>query len=77
MTAEFRVTVEDLASGERQCMEFSPGDYLLVPFAPCYVAGVQAYPTSGTHVITVKGHRPAAPARVVDGTGGGADPSPD
>lgn len=62
---EFRVTVEDLITGERSVMEIAAGDYVLIPFAPCYRAEVQAYPTSGTHVITIKGHRPAANPRVV------------
>lgn len=60
---QFRVTVEDLVEGTKRVMEFAPGDYLLIPFAPCHRAGVQVYPKSGTHVITVKDYWPEAPAR--------------
>jgi len=62
---EFRVTVEDLKTGDRQIMEFGSGDYVLIPFAPCYRASVDAYPTKGTHVITVKGRRPTVKPRHV------------
>lgn len=61
----FRVTVEDLATGGKQAMEVAAGDYILIPFAPCHVVGTEVYPTAGTHVITLKGHRPAGPARPV------------
>lgn len=60
---QFRVTVEDLAEGTTQTVEFAPGDYLLLAFEPCHRAGIQVFPTSGTHVITVKGYGPTAPAR--------------
>lgn len=46
-------------------MEVSTGDYVLIPFAPCYRASVDADLRTGTHVITVKDHRPAAKPRVV------------
>jgi hypothetical protein len=62
---EFRVTVEDLKTGERQTTEVGVGDYILIPFAPCHVANVQAYPLKGTHVITVKGHRPVVSPRSI------------
>ncbi len=58
---QFRVTVEDLVTGDRQVMAFAPGDYVLIPFEPCHRGGVQAFPATGTHVITVRGHRPSAP----------------
>jgi hypothetical protein len=61
----FRITVEDLENGEKQAMVVYPGDYILIPFEPCYRAQVQAYPTTGTHVITIKGHSPAQPGREV------------
>jgi hypothetical protein len=63
---EFRVTVEDLTTGDKQVMEFAPGDYVLIPFAPCYRDGIQIYPQKGTHVITVKDYRPQEPARQVE-----------
>jgi len=59
----FRVTVEDLDSGEVQVMEIAEGDYVLIPFAPCRRASVQVYPLAGTHVITVEGYGPRWPAR--------------
>jgi hypothetical protein len=65
VTHQFRVTVEDLETGDRQVMEFAAGDYVLIPFAPCRRAGIQMYPRSGTHVITVKDHRPQEAPREV------------
>jgi hypothetical protein len=64
----FRVTVEDLDEGTKQVMEFAAGDYLLIPFAPCRLDGAQVYPAKGTHVVTIKDYRPAAPAREVEPT---------
>lgn len=66
MSHQFRVTVEDLGNGYIQVMEFAAGDYVLIPFAPCHRASVQAYPKSGTHVITIKNHRPQDAPRVVE-----------
>ena len=63
---EFRVTVEDLKTGERRIMEFGGGDYLLIPFGACHQSGLQAHPMSGTHVITIKGYRPDVAAREID-----------
>ena len=50
-----RITVEDLETGERQVQEIPRGEYVILTTSPCYVDGTQAYPTRGTHVITVKG----------------------
>jgi hypothetical protein len=55
----FRITVEDLETGEKQAMELASGDYILIPFAPCYLETTQTH-ANGTHVITVKNHRPTA-----------------
>lgn len=52
-----RVEVTDLTSGETRTEHVVAGDYLLLATDPCHVAGMQAYPTKGTHVITIKGHR--------------------
>lgn len=60
-----RITVEDLLTGDKECMEITAGDYMLIPVEPCYIDGIQAYPASGTHVITIKGHRPAGKPRKV------------
>lgn len=62
---EFRVTVEDLKTGERQVMEFTPGDYVLIPFGPCRRDGVQMLPMQGRQVITVSRYGPLAKARVI------------
>jgi len=70
MSHQFRVTVEDLETGDRQVMEFASGDYVLIPFAPCHRSHIAAYPKRGTHVITVKDHRPQDAPRLVDQTGG-------
>lgn len=66
MSKGFRVTVEDLDTGEQQAMIVAPGDMMLIPFAPCYKAGSQHFPTSGTTVITLKDHRPQFEARQVE-----------
>lgn len=62
----FRVTVEDLKTGEKQCMIVAEGDFMLIPFAPCYLAGSQRWPKSGTVQVTLKDYRPARPHQVVD-----------
>lgn len=61
----FRVTVEDLDTGDKEIMDVAPGDIMLIPFAPAYKANSMHYPGSGTTVITVKGHRPEWAARPV------------
>jgi len=53
----FKVTVEDLDNGDTQSMVVAPGDYMLIPFAPCYLAGVQKH-GNGTVQLTIKEHRP-------------------
>lgn len=58
MSSGFRVTVEDLETGEKQTKVVQAGDYMLIPFAPCYLAGAQQYPTTGTVVLTIKDHFP-------------------
>lgn len=35
----FRITVEDLATGERQVWEIAAGDYMLIPTGDCHVSG--------------------------------------
>lgn len=63
MTAGFRVTVEDLASGKAQSMVVYEGDYMLIPFAPCHLTHAQRS-SNGTVQITLKDHAPRRPARV-------------
>lgn len=53
-----RVTVTDIETGETDTAEVVEGDYLLICHHPCYEASIQTYPTKGTHVLTIKGHRP-------------------
>lgn len=60
----FRVTVEDLETGDKQAMIVHAGDYMLIPFAPCYLETTQTH-ANGTHVITVKNHRPQDAPRQV------------
>lgn len=69
MSHQFRVTVEDLVTGDVQVMEFAAGDYVLIPFAPCHRSSVTAYPKSGTHVITIKDHRPQATPKKINNEG--------
>lgn len=40
----FRVIVEDLDSGQVTTRTVHAGDYILIPFAPCYLAGEQVLP---------------------------------
>ena len=49
-----RVTVEDLLTGEKESQEIRD-DYIVVCAGSCHVAHTQAYPTKGTHVLTIKG----------------------
>lgn len=63
MSRGFKVTVEDLDSGETQSRVVYEGDYMLIPFAPCYLHHTQAS-ANGTTVVTLKDHRPSRPADV-------------
>jgi hypothetical protein len=51
------VTVVDEQTGEREEIRVQDGDYLLTCVEPCHLAHTQAYPTSGTHVLTIKGRK--------------------
>jgi hypothetical protein len=53
----FRVTVEDLDRGESQSKVVGAGDYMLIPFDPCYLASAQKH-ANGTVQLTIKGHAP-------------------
>lgn len=52
------VTVRDEQTGETEETRVADGDYLLLTVGGCHVGPIQTYPTTGTHVITIKGHRP-------------------
>ena len=53
---QIRVTVKDLLTGEEQSAEISD-DYILICAGSCELTHLQAYPKSGTHVLTVKGRK--------------------
>ncbi|MCA1824471.1 MAG: hypothetical protein LC640_09470 [Frankia sp.] len=53
--AVLRVVATDLLTDESETRDLPAGEYLFLTTAPCYVSGVQAYPTAGTHVVTIKG----------------------
>lgn len=62
MTAYFRVTVEDLGTGDKQSIEVAEGDYVLNTFGGCYLDGINQY-RNGTVQLTVRGHHPAGEPR--------------
>lgn len=65
MADRFRATVEHLASGDRQVMEVSAGDYILIPFEPCHRVSVDADLQRNRHTIVIDGYRPTAlPRRI-------------
>jgi hypothetical protein len=53
--AVLRVVATDLLTGESGTVDLPAGEYLLLTTEPCHLASTQAYPTKGTHVLTVKG----------------------
>jgi hypothetical protein len=53
----FRITCEDLETGETQTMHAAAGDFMLIPFAPCYLHHTQWH-ANGTVVLTLKDHQP-------------------
>lgn len=57
MTDQFRVTMEDLATGERETREVRAGDYVLIPFAPCHLVK-ERHCATGTVVLTLAGRTP-------------------
>jgi hypothetical protein len=57
-TPVLRITVEDLETGEREVREIPRGEYVILTTFPCFLAGTQAFPTTGTHVLTVEGRIP-------------------
>jgi hypothetical protein len=50
-----KITVTDIETGETEESTVADGDYVIVCAAPCHLGDIQAYPTKGTHVLTVKG----------------------
>lgn len=62
MTDWFRVTVEDLQTGDRQVVEVAEGDYVINTFGSCYLDTRQTY-MNGTVQVFIKDHHPAAKPR--------------
>lgn len=62
MTDWFRVTVEDLQTGDKQVVEVAGGDYVINTFGSCYLDSMQTY-MGGTVQVFIKDHRPAAKPR--------------
>ncbi len=70
MSKGFRVIVEDLDSGQVATRTVHAGDYILIPFAPCYLHAEQVWqkPQGGTVQITLRGFAPQdKPSPPVDG----------
>lgn len=65
MTEYFRVIVEDLTTGDKQGMQVAKGDYMLIPFEPCYLDTTQRA-ANGTVQIVLKKHYPQGPPRHPD-----------
>jgi hypothetical protein len=53
-----RLTVEDRETGDREEVVIPDGEYFLITTSPCYLANTQAYPSKGTHVLTIKDRKP-------------------
>jgi len=68
MTAYFRVTVEDLETGDKQVREIAEGDYVLSTFGGCYLDGMNQY-RNGTVQLTIRNHAPAGTPREVESDG--------
>lgn len=64
MTEWFRVTVEDLQTGDKQVIEVAGGDYVLNTFGGCYLDTMQRY-ANGTIQVNIRDHAPTAKARPV------------
>lgn len=62
MTDYYRITTEDLATGDTEAVEIAEGDYVLVATGKCRVTGEHRH-ASGTVQLTVKHHFPAGPKR--------------
>lgn len=60
MAVRVKITVINDSTGVVEDTEekvLPENDYLVTTTGECYVAAVQAYPKSGTHVVTIKGRR--------------------
>jgi hypothetical protein len=57
-----RVTVEDIENGDRDVGTVPLNDYMVIVHGDCHISNIQTY-KSGTHVITIKGRKPAKDAK--------------
>ena len=59
--SHLRVTVvevgDDGIESAPETATVAEGDFILIPYAPCYLDSAQHYGTKGTTVLTVKNHR--------------------
>ena len=54
---QIRVTIEDLATGDRETVEIAD-DYIFICAGNTYLTSTQSYPKTGTHILTVKRQEP-------------------
>jgi hypothetical protein len=57
MTPVVRIVITDLATGKSETQDVADNDYVILTTGSCHVSHTQAYPTKGTHVLTVKGRK--------------------
>ena len=59
--SHLRVTVvevgDDGIESAPETATVAEGDFILIPYTPCYLDSAQHYGTKGTTVLTVKNHR--------------------
>lgn len=55
------VTITNVETGDTETTEVPEGDYLLICHDPCRLHHVQKYPSTRTHVLTIKGHQDPNP----------------
>jgi hypothetical protein len=55
--AGLRITVEDLATGEKESRDLPMNDFFIVCTGSCHIAHINDYPTKGTQVLTIKGRK--------------------
>jgi hypothetical protein len=67
MSKSFRVTVEEIDTGQTSTMLIAPGDYFLATFDPCHETHHATY-AKGVAQITIKGHKPEFEAYSPDGS---------
>jgi hypothetical protein len=63
----FRVTIEEIDTGQTTTMVVAPGDYFLATFEPCHETHHATY-ANGVASITIKGNKPEFTAYSPDGS---------